>query len=205
MIYPISFCTFVKDEEDNILKMFNSIFDIVKEIIVIDTGSIDSTIDIIKLVKKRFEDSGRTFKDSYLKMDEILDFASIRNSLIEQASEEWILMLDGDEELCIKESHMLQILIDVSKQNKNIDAWYLPRRNYLPDGSLYYPGDYQGRFFKNIPVNRYVGRVHEHLIKYPKHASEPHIEHYHFLKPKERRFKAYRLYDKIEEIMKESK
>ena len=199
MVYNISFGTFVKNEEDNLLRMFDSVFEFVKEMIVVDTGSTDSTIDIIKMFKKRFEDSGRVFKDSYLQIDEMLDFAGMRNSIIDQASEEWVFMLDGDEELCKGECGKFEELMN----NKQYQAWHLLRRNHLPDGGLFADPDWQGRFFRNLPHVRYIRQVHEYLpVPLGKAVNGPHIEHYHFLKPDDRKLKSYKLYDKIESMIK---
>ena len=44
----ISLCMIVKNEEDTIARCINSVKDIVDEIIIVDTGSTDNTLKILK-------------------------------------------------------------------------------------------------------------------------------------------------------------
>ena len=52
----ISLCMIVKDEENTLERCLNSIYDIVDEIIIVDTGSIDETKKIAaKFTNKVFD------------------------------------------------------------------------------------------------------------------------------------------------------
>ena len=82
----ISLCMIVKNEEDTIARCINSVKDIVDEIIIVDTGSTDNTLKILKnlnIVPYRFE--------------WINDFSAARNYAINAATGDWILFLDADE------------------------------------------------------------------------------------------------------------
>ena len=82
----LSLCMIVKNEEKYIAKSIDSVKDIVNEIVIIDTGSTDSTLDIlknynVKLYNYKWEN----------------DFASARNFAINKIKSDWILFLDADE------------------------------------------------------------------------------------------------------------
>jgi glycosyltransferase involved in cell wall biosynthesis len=78
----------VKNEEDCIARCLNSVKDVVDEIIIVDTGSSDKTIEICQSFQTKIE-----------KFDWNGSFADARNYALEKATEEWILWLDADEEL----------------------------------------------------------------------------------------------------------
>lgn len=88
----ISCCIITKNEEDNISDCIKSIIDIVDEIIILDTGSKDKTIEIAQSFAK-------------VKVYETLwkdDFSKARNECIDYASGDWLLIIDADEQLICK-------------------------------------------------------------------------------------------------------
>lgn len=84
----ISLCMIVKNEERFLAQCLRSAADVVDEIIVVDTGSTDRTIEIAK-----------SFGATVLDRPWRNDFAWARNQSIEPATKRWILFLDADEEL----------------------------------------------------------------------------------------------------------
>lgn len=82
----LSLCMIVKDEEKTLEKCLNSVEGLVDEIIIIDTGSRDTTKEIaLKYTKNVFD---------FVWCN---DFSKARNFAISKASNEWILVLDADE------------------------------------------------------------------------------------------------------------
>ena len=82
----ISLCMIAKDEEDQIGKALQSVCDLVDEIIVVDTGSTDKTMEIVKeygakLIESKWED----------------DFSQARNLGLSKATGDYILFMDADE------------------------------------------------------------------------------------------------------------
>lgn len=84
----ISLCMIVKDEERFLEQCLRSAAPIVDEMIVVDTGSTDRTIEIAKSFGARVEQ--REWRN---------DFSWARNEALAFATKRWILQLDADEEL----------------------------------------------------------------------------------------------------------
>ena len=95
----LSVCMMVKDEEFGILISLNSVKTIVNSIVVLDTGSVDNTIGIVRewCIKNR--------KPFYLKTSPFLDFSTSRNILLDFADTavpdcDYQLLLDAQDVLC---------------------------------------------------------------------------------------------------------
>lgn len=86
LIDNLSIALIVKDEEKNIKRCLDSLPQ--AEIIVVDTGSVDGTKDILKQYPVKVYDY--KWNDS---------FADARNFAISKCTKDWILMIDADEEL----------------------------------------------------------------------------------------------------------
>ncbi|MFE4570442.1 tetratricopeptide repeat-containing glycosyltransferase family 2 protein [Paenibacillus chitinolyticus] len=82
----ISLCMIVKNEEDHIGRCLASVADLVDEIIIVDTGSTDRTVPIV-----------REYTDRVHHFRWIDDFAAARNYSFSLAEKEYILWLDADD------------------------------------------------------------------------------------------------------------
>ena len=78
----------VRDEEKNLVRCLKSVVPVVDELIIVDTGSKDNTIDIAK------EFGAKVFLFEWCD-----DFAAARNESLKHATGDWILQLDADDEL----------------------------------------------------------------------------------------------------------
>ena len=84
----LSLCMIVKNEESCLDRCLKSVSTFVDEIIIVDTGSTDNTIDIARrYIARVFE---IPWED---------DFAAARNISLQYAEKDWILILDADEEI----------------------------------------------------------------------------------------------------------
>lgn len=83
---PISVCIITKNEEKNIDRCLSCIKDYPFEIVVVDTGSTDKTVE-----------TARKYTDKIFHFDWVKDFSAARNFSISKASNDWILVLDADE------------------------------------------------------------------------------------------------------------
>jgi tetratricopeptide (TPR) repeat protein len=84
----ISLCMIVKDEEALLPRCLQSVQNVVDEIIVVDTGSTDRTVDVAQQLGAAIYH--HAWKD---------DFAEARNESLRHAQGDWILVLDADETL----------------------------------------------------------------------------------------------------------
>jgi len=84
----ISLCMIVKDEEEMLPQALDSVKGLVDEIIIVDTGSTDRTVDIAK------EHGAKVFFHPWED-----DFSKSRNYSIGYATGDWVFILDADEEL----------------------------------------------------------------------------------------------------------
>jgi glycosyltransferase involved in cell wall biosynthesis len=84
----LSLCMIVKNEAANLPNCLNSVKGIVDETIIMDTGSTDETIDI-----------ARSYGAKVFSFDWTGNYSEARNAALQQATGDWILSLDADEEL----------------------------------------------------------------------------------------------------------
>ena len=119
--YPtITLCMIVRDEEEFIAQAINSVKSVVSEIIVVDTGSQDHTVEIAK------ELGAQIF---FRQWDN--DFSAPRNLSLEKATADWILVLDADEAIAASDLEDLQRLT----LHRGI-CWEFLQRHYTDDHRL---------------------------------------------------------------------
>lgn len=84
----ISLCAIVKDEESTLSKCLSSAKKFVNEIVILDTGSTDKTVNIAQ---------GYGAKVHHFEWCD--DFSAARNEALKYVTGDWILVLDADETL----------------------------------------------------------------------------------------------------------
>lgn len=145
---PVSICMIAKNEEKRIERCLQSLAPYGFEIVIVDTGSTDSTKEIASKYTSCIYDF--TWVD---------DFSAARNFSLEKASNDWIFMMDCDEwiesidieELTYFRKHLSHAVGSVTRQNIT--------------GTPEHPGrtvDQTERFF-NRKRFRYTGRIHEQI------------------------------------------
>lgn len=134
----------VRDEEAFIGDCLASLAGHVDQIVLVDTGSIDRTIEI-----------AREFPVELQQFPWTGDFSAARNHALDFARGEWILYIDADERLVVPEGESLpQLLSDRSKV-----AWKLrlyPRLGWTAYSEL--------RLFRNDMRIRFEGVIHESMF-----------------------------------------
>jgi len=139
----LSAALIVRNESAVIEGCLKSLVGQVDEIVLVDTGSCDDTIEKAQRFPIRLH--------HFAWCD---DFSAARNFAIEQATGEWILYIDADERFEVPQPQMLSaVLADDRKV-----AWNLrfhPRVDWTPYAEL--------RLYRNDPRIRFRGAIHERL------------------------------------------
>jgi len=182
----IALCMIVKNEEDWVEGAAESVSSIVDDVIIVDTGSTDSTIARAQalgatVLKYQWEDS----------------FALARNVSLTAARQPWILVLDADERIAARD---LCHIKDATASGAAPDGYHLNQRNYVfkrqvfgwaPNTNDYAEGaGYDGyvdnpliRLFRNSPEIRFEGSVHEIInpnrLPHLKFSSIPVVLHHY--------------------------
>jgi glycosyltransferase involved in cell wall biosynthesis len=113
----ISLCMIIKDEISRLGACLNAVKPLVDEIIVVDTGSRDRSKDVARIFgAKVFEYQWRN------------DFSAARNFSLDQATGDWILILDADEIIAAKDHDTIRGMLN-QKGHKKV-AYYIVTRNY---------------------------------------------------------------------------
>jgi glycosyltransferase involved in cell wall biosynthesis len=150
----ISLSMIVKNEEDNIEECLGSVIDVVDEIIIVDTGSIDRTKEIAEKYGAKLFD-----------FDWIDDFAAARNESLKHCTGEWILYLDADERLDESSRGNLRALLESANEGIGGFICTLESLHVQLDGNKEkHRGGYP-RIFRNYgyPRIHFKGRVHEQI------------------------------------------
>lgn len=150
----IGTCYIVKNEAEDLRKSLESVRSAADEIVVVDTGSEDHTVDVAKSFGAKI--FFYQWKD---------DFADARNFALEQAQSPWIIFLDADEAF-LHPREVRPALEEYLKTFPDGYAFTVTRYDIDPD----YPGKSMGsginlRIFRNLPELRYAGRIHECLSR----------------------------------------
>ncbi len=177
----------VLDEETFLKRSLTNVASYVDEMVIVDGGSTDKTVEIAKNFNARVIYS--PWKE---------DFAAQRNISLKHASKDWILVIDADE---VYEKKLLEELQSLAQNDIKIDAFAFPRKNYI-DGkqTTAYP-DLQTRFFKRDKKIRYERALHEIVVGFHRIASamDLHIIH---KKTSERQTLQNTHYESIEKSLK---
>jgi tetratricopeptide (TPR) repeat protein len=138
----------VRDEAEAIVDCLASLRDVVDEIIVYDTGSVDGTRELARA-------GGAIVVDGF--WDD--DFGRARNSAAESASGEWLLTVDADERLIVDARAMRTVLAE----DRKADVFSVRIDNAgNPDGTAGYAN--WGNKIVRRDVIQWVGAVHEQTM-----------------------------------------
>ncbi|MFM9277539.1 glycosyltransferase [Paenibacillus jiagnxiensis] len=148
----LSLCMILYNEELFLENCLNSVLQYVDEIVIVDTGSTDRTKEICQSFGAQIYDF--PWNGS---------FAQARNYGIERATGEWILYLDADEELVVKDESLWNKMLQDDKHC----ILGIPIINYYGDRHIDSNKAYllaQYRLFRNGLGLRFENDIHEQLI-----------------------------------------
>ncbi len=145
----LSVCMIVKNEEGNLARCLESMQGVADELIVVDTGSSDRTVEIARSFGAKV--SHFTWQN---------DFSQARNVSLEKASCKWILYIDADEEL---ETGTRQRIKQVLAES-DAEGIMVTVRNFNPSSALTeYHDSLQVRIFRNRSHYRFEQSVHNQI------------------------------------------
>lgn len=170
----LSLCIITKNEENNLSRCLDSVKHLVNEIILVDTGSTDHTITIAK------QYGAHVYQEKWQN-----DFSKARNACLDNATGDWILILDADEALDPNDRDKLQQWISTT----TLDGAHFTIRNYLGGDAA---GDFTVhngfRLLRNTGEYCFAGEIHEQIVRKDgkpignRFSIEPiHIDHYGYL------------------------
>lgn len=147
----ISVVVIAKNSEETIAKGLKSV-QFADEVILVDIKSTDETI---KIAQKYCSKIYNYAEDSRF-------VEPVRNFALAKATKEWILVLDGDEEI---PDSLAKKLLEIDQKDLG-DIYYLPRKNIVSGAWMRHTGwwpDHQLRFFKNGAVS-WPKKIHSQPI-----------------------------------------
>ncbi|MDP3683757.1 MAG: glycosyltransferase family 2 protein, partial [Ignavibacteria bacterium] len=165
----------VRNEEKHLARCLESVKDVVDEIVLVDTGSTDDTLEIAKKY------SAKIFSFEWIN-----DFSAARNFALEKSTGDWILYLDADECLSQKSIGELKRITQYPQRQaykckiNNVDEI-----NSRPSIMTY------TRLFPNDNRIRFSGKIHEQIEtallenKFAVKNSSLEIDHYGYNLTKE--------------------
>lgn len=153
MSNSVSLCMIVKNEEKNIGLLLDVVCPILEQVVIVDTGSTDKTLEILQERRQRYS----SLSIEHFKW--IDDFAAARNYAFNFANQEWVMFLDGDD--YVDPGDLFKFKDEVLGRDSSIDCYFLDYvYGQLPDGT---PTCLLGRerFVRRSKNPRWIGAIHE--------------------------------------------
>ncbi len=149
--FGVSLTMIVKNEEHHLPDCLKSVSGVVDEIVIVDTGSTDKTIEIAK-----------QFNAKVIEFPWVDCFATARNIALGNATRSWVLWMDADDRLPVQEIPKFKVLKEQLSQTSN-SAFVMRVHCTDRDGSSKTVVDHV-RLFRNNPKLKWSYRVHEQIL-----------------------------------------
>ncbi len=160
----ISLCMIVRDEEEWLGRCLAAVQDGVDEMIIVDTGSRDATVEI-----------ARSFGATVLFHEWTGDFSEARNIGLNAASGDWIVWLDADEIFAEGDAAKMRELAGRTWR----ECYRMDMVHFLGDAddgeqAMHAPW----KLFRNRPEYRFKDRIHEQIgHAFPGYLLDERFEH----------------------------
>lgn len=163
----ISICMIIKNEEKYLRECLTSIKEFADEIIIVDTGSKDKSLNI-----------AHDFTDKIFFFQWVDDFSKARNYALSKATRKWILSLDADERILEEDIPKIKELLKNKEYNGfrlkwrdysseiGIQDWHSTSEDIYKESKKFALGYTQlevVRLFKNSEHHYFEGIIHETL------------------------------------------
>lgn len=150
----LTLCMIVKNEEKYISQCIDSAFHLVDEIVIVDTGSTDKTLEILK--QDKYKDKMSIYHHAWEN-----NFSKARNQSLGYIKTEWAFTMDADEELFLRNSmseirkQFEEIPKKVNAVGFNIENYDLQKTMFMNHTSI--------KVFRNGSTH-YIRRIHNQPI-----------------------------------------
>ena len=177
----LSVCIITHNEEANVARTLDSVKGIADEMIVVDSGSTDKTVELARA------------RGAKVFVEEWKGFARQKNAAMAKTSGDWILSLDADEEVSPELAASIKNLLKSGKVAPEFDAYMVGRKNlylnrwlkrsgYYPDRKLRLVRRGMGAFedravHESMHSTGKIGRLEGDLIHHAYATLEGFIEH----------------------------
>lgn len=149
----ITACAIVKNEAGNISRWLDNMQQIADEIVIVDTGSTDETVDIVRQ---------RNIEPYYFSWCN--DFSAAKNFALSKATGDWILFLDADEYFAENSCSKVRPLLERVHNVNSIYGIVCIFLNFDADNHMrFIESIWHMRIFRNLPKLRYQGKIHEFI------------------------------------------
>lgn len=175
----ISACLIVCNEEKNLARCLASVAPIVDEIVVVDSGSTDRTLEIARSFHAR------------IVSQPWLGYVAQKNFALDQATHDWVLSIDADEELSPDLADSIR-KIRAERDGAGEPNGYQVSRLVFYRGKWIRHGDWYPdrlvRLFRRADARFTGGRVHEKLEIAGHHPVLPgDLHHFTYIDPADRK------------------
>ncbi len=151
----VSLCMIVKNEEAVLARCLDSVADLVDEIVIVDTGSTDSTREI-----------AAGYTDNIYDFEWIDDFAAARNYAFAKCTKDYIYCADADEVLDEENREAFRKLTKALDGEVDIVQMYYD--NQLHHGSIYnFDKELRPKMYKRLREFVWEEPVHEQVRLHP--------------------------------------
>lgn len=150
----LSVIIITKNEEEVIEDCLKSVRSLANEIILVNSGSTDKTLQIAKKYGAKIIDAP----------SKKLEFSKWRNVGLKAAKGDWVFYVDADERATPELRKEIKL---VTKDRRSTVAYEIPRRNYYLGQEMHYSGtwpDYVKRLFRKKKLKCWERELHEDPI-----------------------------------------
>lgn len=146
----ISLCMIVKNEETVLKRCLDSVADLVEELIIVDTGSTDATMEIAASYPH-----AKLYEFAWID-----DFSAARNFAFSKATKEYIYSADADEVLDEENRERFRMLKQALLPE--VEIVQMKYGNQLQFGTVYnYDEEYRPKLFKRLREFVWQEAIHE--------------------------------------------
>jgi glycosyltransferase involved in cell wall biosynthesis len=153
----LSVCIITYNEEAHIARTLDSVKGIADEMIVVDSGSTDKTVELARA------------RGAKVFVEEWRGFSKQKNAAMAKASGDWILSLDADEEVSPELAASIQKLLKSGVAAPECDGYIVGRKNFYLNRWLKRSGYYPDR--KLRLVRRGMGEFEDRAVHESMHST----------------------------------